>query len=54
MKDARHSVAVRLRKAGRTFEEIAAQLGTSVYQVVNVYAKYKPDAAPVTAEAVQV
>ncbi len=54
MKDARHSVAVRMRKAGKSFEEIAAQLGTSVYQVVNVYAKYKPDAEKLAAEAVQV
>ena len=43
LKDARHSVAVRMRKAGRTFEEIAQQLGTSVFQTVNVYAAYRPD-----------
>ena len=43
LKDARHSVGVRMRLAGRTFEEIAAQLGTSVYHVVTVYAKYKPE-----------
>lgn len=43
LKDSRHSVAVRMRKAGKSFEEIAAQLGTSVYQTVQVYAAYKPD-----------
>lgn len=40
LKDSRHSVGVRMRKAGKTFEEIAGQLGTSVYQAVNVYAAY--------------
>lgn len=49
LKDARHSVGVRMRLAGRTFEEIAAQLGTSVYQVVTVYSRYRPEDAAVTA-----
>jgi hypothetical protein len=29
-----------MRKEGATFEEIALQLGTSVYQVANVYAQF--------------
>lgn len=45
LKDARHSVGVRMRLAGKTFEEIAQRLGTSVYQAVTVYTKYTPDAA---------
>lgn len=45
LKDARHSVGVRMRLAGRSFEEIAAQLGTSVYQAVTVYTRYRPEAA---------
>jgi integrase len=49
LKDSRHSIGVRMRKAGRTFEEIGAQLGTSTQQVVNVYAVYKVD-APTAAE----
>jgi integrase len=42
LKDARHSVGVRMRLAGRSFEEIAEQLGTSVYQAVTVYTRYRP------------
>lgn len=45
LKDARHSVAVRMRKRGESFEAIAEQLGTSVYQAVTVYSRYKPDEA---------
>lgn len=51
LKDARHSVGVRMRKAGSTFEQIAAQLGTSVYQAVTVYTRYQPDAVEVAKEA---
>ncbi len=47
LKDARHSVAVRMRKRGATFEDIAAQLGTSVFQAVTVYSRYQPDAVVV-------
>ncbi len=43
LKDARHSVGVRMRLAGKSFEEIAAQLGTSTYQAVTVYSRYQPD-----------
>lgn len=43
LKDARHSVGVRMRLAGRSFEEIADQLGTSVFQAVTVYTKYRRD-----------
>jgi len=42
---ARHSVAVRARKAGRSFEWIAAQLGNSVYQVATVYGRFSPTTA---------
>lgn len=42
LRDARHSLAVRARKAGRSFEWIAAQLGNSVYQVATVYAAFTP------------
>jgi integrase len=45
LKDARHSVGVRMRLAGKSFEDIAAQLGTSVYQAVTVYTKYRPEDA---------
>jgi integrase len=41
LKDARHSVAVRMRLDGKSFEEIADQLGTSVFQAVSVYSKYR-------------
>lgn len=51
LKDARHSVGVRMRLAGKSFEDIAAQLGTSVYQTVQVYTKYKPADAERAREA---
>lgn len=41
LKDSRHSVGVRMRLAGSSFEEIAEQLGTSVFQTVTVYSRYK-------------
>lgn len=41
LKDSRHSIAVRMRHKGYEFEDIAAQLGTSVYQVATVYAVFK-------------
>jgi site-specific recombinase XerD len=41
LKDARHSIAVRMRHKGYEFEDIAGQLGTSVYQVATVYAVFK-------------
>lgn len=44
LKDSRHSVGVRMRKAGKSFELIAAQLGTSVFQAVTVYTKYDVEA----------
>jgi hypothetical protein len=34
-----------MRLAGKSFEDIAAQLGTSVYQAVTVYTKYRPEDA---------
>lgn len=40
LRQARHSVAVRARQAGRSFEWIAAQLGNSVYQVATVYGRF--------------
>jgi integrase len=45
LKDSRHSVAVRMRLAGKSFEQIAAQLGTSVFQAVTVYSRYTPEEA---------
>lgn len=51
LKDARHSVGVRMRLAGKTFEEIAAQLGTSVFHVVTVYARFQPEDVPNKEEA---
>jgi len=41
--DARHSWAVRARRAGVDFEVIARQLGhRSTAQAVNVYARFRP------------
>ena len=42
LKDARHSVAVRMRFRGRTFEEIAQQLGNSAWIVAETYARFTP------------
>jgi integrase len=42
LKDARHSVAVRMRFAGYDYEQIAGQLGNSAYQVAKVYARFTP------------
>lgn len=52
LKDSRHSVAVRMRKQGYSFEAISAQLGTSVYQVAKVYARFASTVTPVTPETV--
>lgn len=38
LKDARHSVAIRMRHKGRSLEDVARQLGTSLQQVATVYA----------------
>jgi integrase len=43
LRDARHSVAVRMRMAGASFEAVAQQLGNSVWQTVNTYAAFTPD-----------
>lgn len=51
LKDSRHSIGVRMRLAGRSFEEIAAQLGTSAFQAVTVYTRYKPEDAAAAKEA---
>lgn len=40
LKDARHSVAVRMRFAGKGFDEIAGQLGNSPAVCADVYARY--------------
>lgn len=48
---ARHSVAVRARKAGRSFEWIAAQLGNTVYQCATVYGAFSHDVAERLEEA---
>jgi integrase len=42
LKDARHSVAVRMRFAGYSFEQIAEQLGNTVHQTATIYARFKP------------
>jgi integrase len=49
LRDARHSIAVRWRWAGRSFEAIAQQLGNSVWQCVTVYGAFHPDDAPAQA-----
>lgn len=51
LKDARHSVGVRMRLKGKTFEQIAAQLGTSVYHAVTVYTRHKPEESKASEEA---
>jgi hypothetical protein len=43
LKDARHSVAVRMRFEGYDFEQIAGQLGNSPAVVADVYARFEPD-----------
>lgn len=40
--DARRSLGVRWRLAGRSFEEIGEQLGNSAWQVSESYSQYKP------------
>jgi integrase len=45
LKDSRHSIGVRMRLRGESFEAIAEQLGTSVFQVVTIYSRYKPEDA---------
>jgi integrase len=42
LKDSRHSVAVRMAKAGYTVQEIAEQLGNSPELVARVYARFIP------------
>lgn len=56
LRDARHSVAVRMRKAGATFEAVAQQLGNSVWQCINVYSAFTADdmAAELAAHATEV
>jgi integrase len=43
LRDARHTIAVLMRRQGRSFEAIAARLGNSVYQVATVYAAFTAD-----------
>ena len=43
LRDARHSVAVRMRRAGRSFEAIAQQLRTSVAQATSTYSQFTAD-----------
>lgn len=42
LKDSRHSIAVRMRFAGYSFEQIAEQLGNTVHQTATIYARFKP------------
>lgn len=44
LKDARHSVAVRMRFAGKDFEDIAEQLGNSPAICADTYARFKASA----------
>jgi integrase len=46
LRDARHSVAIRMRRAGESFEAIARQLGNTVAQVHATYARFQPGDAP--------
>lgn len=43
LRDARHSVAVRMRRGGKSFEAIAQQLRTSVAQAVTTYSQFTAD-----------
>jgi len=43
LRDSRHSVAVRMRRAGKSFEAIAQQLRTSVAQAVSTYSQFTAD-----------
>lgn len=43
LRDARHSVAVRMRRRGESFEAIAQQLRTSVLMAVTTYSQFTPD-----------
>lgn len=43
LKDPRHSIAVRMMKAGYTVAEIAEQLGNSPELVARVYAVHTPN-----------
>lgn len=43
LRDARHTIAVMMRRRGDSFEAIAARLGNSVYQCVTVYAAFTAD-----------
>ncbi len=52
LKDSRHSVAVRMAKAGYTVFEIAEQLGTSPALVASTYARFIPTMADRRAQAV--
>ncbi len=42
LKDARHSVAVRMMEAGYTVQEIAEQLGNTAELVARVYSRHIP------------
>ena len=52
LKDARHSVAVRMAKAGYTSFEIATQIGTSTQLVEKVYARFDVKVEPRVTESV--
>lgn len=43
LRDARHTIAVLMRRQGRSFEAIAARLGNSVWQCVTVYGAFTAD-----------
>ena len=46
LKDSRHSIAVRMAKAGYSLHKIAEQLGNSVHLVASVYSVHVPEMTP--------
>jgi integrase len=46
LRDARHSVAIRMRRDGDSFEAIAARLGNTVAVVHATYARFQPGDSP--------
>lgn len=51
LKDARHSVAVRMIAAGRTLHDVCLQLGSGLYTVATVYADFWKSAPTTNANA---
>jgi integrase len=53
LRDARHTIAVTMRRRGDPFEAIAARLGNSVWQVVSVYSAFTPEDTAATLKATE-